>query len=317
MEAITPLQITQSVLPMYGLIILGGLLRKTNTLKQEADASLMKTVINCFYPCLILDKILASETVKDAQLVAWTLPAGFCIILIGLTICKYGSAFFRIPSGPERNTFATTCGIQNYGFAAVPIVIALFPSDLLGVLFVHSLGVEIALWTFGIAVLQGKMPRDFKSLLSAPVLAVIIGLLLVFTGIGETASEKIALLPAFTIMNWLGACSIPMALILVGATLSDELKECVPTLRTIIASITFRILLLPAIILGLLILLPIPRDLKLILIIQSAMPSAVMPIVLSKLYGGHPPTAGQVVIITQSIGILTIPLWITLGLSLV
>lgn len=315
MESLSTWQITQSVLPMYGLILLGGFLRKTGTLRNEADGSLMKTMINCLYPCLILDKILASETVRDVTLVAWTLPVGFCIILIGLGLCKLGARLFRLPKGSVSNTFATTCGIQNYGFAAVPIVMALFPSDLLGVLFVHSLGVEIALWTFGIAVLQGKMPRDLKSLFSAPVIAVIIGLILVFTGIGEKVTTTDSMKPLFTMMSWLGASSFPMALILVGATLSDELKSCIPTLKVAVASICMRTLALPLVMLGILSVPPVPKDLKLILIVQAAMPSAVIPIILSKLYGGHPATAGQVVITTQAVGILTIPIWITLGLK--
>ena len=308
-------QITQSVLPMYGLIILGGVLRKLRVLNQEADASLMKMIINCLYPCLIIDKILSSEAVKDVSLVAWTLPVGFIIILIGLFLCKAGARLFKIPRGPQRNTFATTCGIQNYGFAAVPIIIALFPEDLLGVLFVHSLGVEIALWTIGIAILQGEIPKNFKSLLSAPILAVVVGLGLVFSGLGDSAKSVDYFSPMFTIMNWLGACSFPMALMLVGATLSDELRSCIPTLKLSIVAVILRLALIPSIILALIYYLPLPYDLKLVLVVQAAMPSAVMPIVLSKLYGGHPATAGQVVIVTQGLGIITIPLWITLGLK--
>jgi len=314
MADLSPWQILQSVLPMYGLIILGGFLRKAGVLKPEADASIMKLVINCLYPLLIIDKILASEAVKEVQLILWTLPTGFIIITIGITISKILGKVGGIPSGNKRNTFATTCGIQNYGFAAVPIIMALFPEDLLGVQFVHSLGVEIALWTLGIATLQGKIPRNFKALLSAPIFAVIIGLVLVFSGLGDIITKSAALSPAMTITNWLGNCSFPMALMLVGATLTDQLRSSLPTLRVGLLTTLVRLGILPSIILGAIWLIPFPRDLATILVVQAAMPSAVMPIVLARVYGGHPATAAQVVITSQVLGIITIPLWITLGL---
>lgn len=317
MDALSKQQILQSVLPMYGLIILGGVLRKTGVLAKTADTSLMKLVINCLYPCLILDKILSSDSVKDPSLVVWTLPMGFIIITLGIFLARGIGNIFKIEKGASLNTFATTSGIQNYGFAAVPIVMALFPDDLLGVLFVHSLGVEICLWTVGIACLQGSIPKSFKSLISPPILAVIIGLTLTFTGLGDTLKSTTTLSTPMTLMNWLGACSFPLALMLVGATLSDELKACIPSLKVAGASILLRIILMPMIIIALAALLPMPKSLAIILIIQAAMPSAVMPIVLAKLYGGKPAIAGQVVITTQVVGIITIPIWITLGLKFI
>jgi predicted permease len=45
------------------------------------------------------------------------------------------------------------------------------------------------------------------------------------------------------------------------------------------------------------------------------MPTAVFSIILSKLYGGHPRTAVQIVLGTTALGILVIPLWLRAGLE--
>lgn len=316
MQELSSWEITQSVLPVYGLIVLGGVLRKTGLLRREADGSLMKVMINCLYPCLIVDKILLSEAVKDVSLTLWTLPLGFFFITMGLALSKLGAFLVGIPAGKQRNSFAMTCGIQNYGFAAVPIVLALFPADLLGVLFVHSLGVEVALWTVGIAVLQGRAPTRFKSLLSAPIVAVVVGLTLSLSGAGDALKGASVLTPGFTMLSWLGACSFPVGLLLIGATLWDELKHCLPTLRVFFTSAVLRLGILPLLMLGVTYVLPLPAALKLVLVVQAAMPSAVMPIVLSRMYGASASTAGQVVLVTQGLGILTIPFWISFGLEL-
>lgn len=52
-----------------------------------------------------------------------------------------------------------------------------------------------------------------------------------------------------------------------------------------------------------------------VLIVQAAMPTAVFSIILSKLYGGHPRTAVQIVLGTTALGILVIPLWLRAGLA--
>ena len=54
--------------------------------------------------------------------------------------------------------------------------------------------------------------------------------------------------------------------------------------------------------------LPLTVELKRILVIQGAMPSAVFSIMVAKLYGGHPATAVQCVLSTTLVSIITTPL---------
>jgi len=54
-------------------------------------------------------------------------------------------------------------------------------------------------------------------------------------------------------------------------------------------------------------------ELNQLIIIQAAMPAAMIPIVLSKYYKGCPETAFQVTFSTTLLGLITIPLWIRLG----
>ena len=50
------------------------------------------------------------------------------------------------------------------------------------------------------------------------------------------------------------------------------------------------------------------------LILQAAMPSAIFPIVVTKVHHGDVPTALQVVLGTSLVGLITIPLWLGFGL---
>ena len=62
--------------------------------------------------------------------------------------------------------------------------------------------------------------------------------------------------------------------------------------------------------------LPLTVELKRILIVQGAMPSAVFSIMVARLYGGHAPTAVQVVIATTFVSVFTTPLVLAWALKL-
>ena len=60
--------------------------------------------------------------------------------------------------------------------------------------------------------------------------------------------------------------------------------------------------------------LPCPPELRNVLLIQAAMPSAVMPVILAKLYGGDPRLALRIILCTSIGALVTIPWWIQHGL---
>ena len=61
--------------------------------------------------------------------------------------------------------------------------------------------------------------------------------------------------------------------------------------------------------------LPLSVELKRVLVVQAAMPAGVMPIIIARHYGGQPLTAVQIVLGTTILALITIPLWLRLGLA--
>ena len=60
---------------------------------------------------------------------------------------------------------------------------------------------------------------------------------------------------------------------------------------------------------------PFSPELKRVLVVQAAMPSGMMPLVLARHYGGQPLIAAQIIVGTTLLGVLVIPLWLYLGLA--
>jgi predicted permease len=60
---------------------------------------------------------------------------------------------------------------------------------------------------------------------------------------------------------------------------------------------------------------PVSLELKRVLVVQAAMPSGMMPLVLARHYGGQPLIAAQIIVGTTLLGLLVIPLWLYFGLA--
>ena len=60
--------------------------------------------------------------------------------------------------------------------------------------------------------------------------------------------------------------------------------------------------------------LPCSVELKRVILLQAAMPSAIFAIIAARHFGGDGPTALRVVIATSALSFVTIPLWIRAGL---
>jgi malate permease and related proteins len=307
--------VLSAVLPVFLLAAIGVLLRKVNWLTHEADESLLRVVVNVLTPCLIFDKVLDNEALKRPENLLVPPLAGFLGIAIGIGLCWLFRRRGGLASDPEQRTFALVAGLQNYGYVPFPLILTLFAAhpDTPGVLFVHNLGVDIAMWTLGLITLgQAGGWREWHKLINAPIVAILVALLL-------NAAHASAFLPRFvmTTASMLGACAFPLGIMLTGATVADQSAELTParSAPTIAFASLFRLALIPAVLLGLTWLLPLSVELKRVLVVQAAMPAGVFPIVLARRYGGDPATAVRIVIGTSLVGLVTIPVWLRLGLG--
>ena len=308
-----PLLLT--VAPVFLMVGAGWGIRWVGWLSEAADASLLRVVVNLLFPCLILDTILDNRALDQAGNL-WLAPAaGFATVALGYAVAFLAAPLFGLREPRARRTFAFTAGIYNYGYIPLPLIQKLFDHTdqrTSAVLFIHNLGVETALWTVGIMLLSGASPRRaWRQLFNAPVVTILLAVALHFTGAR-------AWLPGFALetVHRLGAAAIPLGLILTGATFADQRRvlNFKANLADSIGGGVLRLGLLPLLMLALARWLPCPVELRRVILVQAAMPCAVMPVILAKLYGGDPAMALRLILATTALALLTIPLWLQFGL---
>ncbi len=307
--------VLSAVLPVFFIAGAGALMRGLNWLTEEADQSLLRVTINLLSPCLILDSILHNEALKQIGTLLVAPLLGFAAVTVGLLVCNLARGTSGLKDPAARRTFVFCNAIFNYGYVPVPLVLMLFNRETVGVLFVFSVGVELAMWTLGVMTLRGQGAGiGWKKILNVPLVAILCALTINFFG-GQNY------IPTFVSnsAHMLGQCAIPMGLVLVGATIRDHLHEfhSAAGWRVIGASCALRLAVLPVVFLLAARYLPCPLELKHVMIVQAAMPAAVFPIVMARHYGGDAATALRVAIGTSAVGLVTIPFWIRFGMKFV
>ena len=306
-------QLLLLVLPVFALITVGAVVRRVHWIEGEAETSLIRLVVNVCFPCLIFESVAGNAALRSPENLLLPPLVGFGVTWLGIRAGLIVARLIGLQVGTGLRTFALAVGITNYGYLPMPIMEAMWGPESRGVLLVHNVGVEAALWTVGVLVLSGESLREGWRRLVSPILITLV--LAVIFNLAGLAPH----LPKFATdtIHALGVCAIPLGLIMTGVNLANYLttpRELFDP-KVTVAAWALRLGVLPVLMLLLAKYLPCSVELKRVILVQAAMPTAVISVIVARLYGGHPRTAVQVVLGTTALGIFVIPLWLKLGLA--
>jgi malate permease and related proteins len=307
--------VLNAVLPIFAIAAIGALIRQINWLSSEADASLLRVTVNLLVPCLIFDSILGNRAFETRSNIFLPPLIGFLTVAMGIPLAMMLQRFAGLKDDRARRTYLFSTAMYNYGYVPFPLALSLFDRETAAVLFVHNVGVEVAMWGFGLVLLTGASLREsWRKMLNPPLLMIIATLALNFTIGKEHVPQFIV-----TTAHMLGQCAIPFGVLLLGAILADHAHEFREARggRLAITSSLLRLGILPVLFLLIAKHLPASVELKRVIVLEAAMPAAVFPVVMARHYGGDPATALRVVLATSLIGLATIPLWIRAGMAFV
>ncbi len=303
-----------AIVPIFLVIAAGALARRLGFLPESAEQPFNRLNLLLLYPCLVFNYTLGNPALMSGDSLVGAPALGFGITLGSMLLALAVGRALRLPSASQR-TFAFVTGINNYGYIPIPLSAMLFDDATTGTLLVFGVGVEMAIWTFGVLMLVGQFhTSQLRKLLNPPVLCLALAVGLNLTGISRHLPQ--ALKDTFRL---LGGTAIPFGLLLIGAVLHDLTRKInwLEHLRAPIAGLILRLGVLPLAILLLTALIPESmRETRRVLVLQAAMPCGIFPIVITKYYQGDTPLALRIVLLSTFAGVFVIPLWLTFGLHL-
>lgn len=295
-----------ATLPVYLTMLVGALARWVRLLPREADDGIMKLSVHLLFPCLAFERIVNNDALDNPQQVLLAGTLGYALIAFSILFCHALAPVIGLKRGQGARTFGLSAGLQNYGYVAIPVVEALFhDKNLIGVLFTFTIGVELAMWTIGVGLLTGLNKAPWRHAINTPVITILLSLGLHYAGAGPHVPKIL-----HEMLGNLGACTIPLSVLLIGASIFDLIGTERIRWNVALASPVLRLGVLPFVFLLAARWLPLSDDVKKIICVQSAMPSAVFTIFVARHYGGHPATAVLVVLSTTIVSLITAPFMI-------
>ncbi len=313
-------QTISAVLAVYAAVAVGWLLGRKRFFDENFPAMGTKLVVNVLYPCLMLFFVLNNAALREPENLLLPPLLGFGSMVFGLWLARTVAKRRKLGDEAEQRTFAFITSVNNYGYIPIPLCAALFDAQTAGVLLVFTMGMEAAVWTFGPLMLAGRAFTfaNLKGMVNPVLIALCVGIVLNLCH----AVEHAPVFLAETLMSFvklLGNAAIPLALVMIGATLCNVIRQMGFKRDYAVMGwgCLLRLGVVPAVMMALAWIIPMPVELRRVLIVEAAMPCGIFPILMCAHYGGKPTVAIQLAVSTSLLALLTTPLWLVLGMKFI
>ena len=290
-------------------IAVGFAARKLKVMPDGFDKMLSRFVLAVPLPCMIVNSFnleYSPELLLSAPLIA-----GLCVGTMALMFLVVFLTMRPIRDRAMRKTIRFCLLFTNYTFVGFPVVRQLYGAEGLFTFVIFTLPIRLFFYGGG-SVMLGKggekidAKETIKRFLCPPVIAVFIGIALY--------ALRLDLPPVIdSTLESIGNMASPLGLMLCGAIIADADLKSALRHPSVLAVTVCRLLVIPAIALGLFCLLRVEADIIKTSIYYFAMPVASLTPTFLLRYDPESiearTAAGYMVVASTLFCVLTIPLW--------
>lgn len=283
-----------AVLPVGLIILIGFVVGRTLSLQRSTLSQLSLYVLS---PTLVIDSLYRTELSLDSST---KLLVGFGLTSLSLyALITLVNRLLSLPEPLSRAIIAVVM-FPNNGNMGLPVATFAFGTAGLDRAIIYMLGSAFLMFCFGPAMIRGKgIVEGLKLTLKLPLLwAFLLGLSLHFWSLKIPWGLDKGL-------QQLGAADIPIALVLLGMQLSQTRFR--PGMSEIILAIA-RLTCAPIIAYGIGRLLQLETLNLQILVLESAMPTAVGSFVIVSEFGGDQDLVARAIVTSTLLSFITLPI---------
>lgn len=302
-----------TIIKLSILLAIGMWLTNKIPLTKDIRGFLIFVIINIALPAIILNgffQVKINDSLIQQMIIIFIFSV--CFILLGLIIGWLSSKLLGFQPNKARET-AFLSSFGNTGLIGIPLCASLFGAK--GAVFaaVFDAGMSLMLWTVGILLIQGKRTvslQNLKSMLSAPNVAVLTGILITILKLDLGFFIK-------DVTSTLAGVASPLAMIYIGMlTMTIIRSKKRVSAKLVSVPVTLKLLVYPIIGIMVLMILPISRDVEQVLLIEMAMPSIATASVIFALYQADEDYGVIHTLFTNLFCLGTIPIIMLIGSAL-
>ncbi len=294
---------------IFLLGFLGYMLIRTKFVDAKGLEVLSAIVIGVTLPAFNFSQIVTHFEPRNFSN-WWLFPLlGFAVVFGGIALAS-AVLVFR-PRLKARKEFRALIGFQNSGYMPLMILSA-FPQspEVVGLsiyIILSLIGFDILLWSLGVWLMTGSQGNkfDFRKLINPPMLATLIAVFLMFTGLGQKIPELI-----LSPVKMLGNCLLPLVMLVLGGNFAlTNLKNV--QISDAAAVLLTKLFVYPAIMILFVKALGVPYLIGFFLVLEAAVPCANSLSVIGRYYRtDNQDLINQSLFLTNVLCIVTIPLFL-------
>ena len=299
--------VTNAVLPVFGLILLGYGADRFGVLNEAATNSLNEFVVWLALPALLFQ---AMATVKASDLG----HAGFLLAFGLAMLATYALSFLLDRRADHRLADRGIEGLDaayaNTGFLGIPLGLAVFGTDLLPGIVLATLMTACGLFAFTVALIEldlnggrgfgATVAKVGRSLVKNPlVFSPVLGGCYALTGFGLPA-------PVLRFTTLLGSAASPCALVTIGLFLAQtggRAGDRTAAVRLIGLKLLVQPVLTAILAFGVFTMPPLWAKAAVML---GALPTGTGPFMLAKLYDRDAAVTSRVILVSTILSIITV-----------
>ena len=307
--------VLQQMLMMFSFIVIGFFLRKKKILPEDSDKALSRLETYLLVPALTFYNQITNCNVDTLRENARFVLYGGAVFIAGLILAQPLAALFvknvrdDVDRIYQRNIYRYAMSFSNYGFIGNFIVLGIWGQEGLFKYLLFCFIITLFCNSWGLFILIPKNKgvslgkNIIKGLASPPMIALVAGC------IGGLLNLS-GYIPKF-LMNMLSSasnCMGPIAMILAGFVIGGyNIKSLIFEKKVYIASIV-RLVLIPGAMLTTLLLFGVDKEVLAFILVAFASPLGLNTIVFPAAYGGDTKTGAAMALISNALGVITIPL---------
>jgi len=299
-----------AVLQMTLIVALGFMLARRHLLEDKALDFLTVFTINYAVPLMIFVYLVQSANVVVRRPVWIFLGLSLAIFALGWVLGYLMT--LRLKS--FKKEIIGLVSLQNAGYLPMNLAVFMFwgrmRDEFLVYVILYLLGFNILLWSLsGLLIYHDTARRfDWKQLINPPLIATLLGLLVVYTKLSRYLGPVI--LGPFKMV---GDTTFVLSMIVLGAWLAKvKLAGISKALAPVLRLSAVKLVLMPLLVFGFLFGFKIFSFIGFFALMQSAMPSAATLPIVADIHRADSEFTSQGVFLTHVLSVISVPFWLEL-----
>lgn len=308
----------ESFVKLFLLSAVGYAVVKIRILPMRVIEILSRAVIRVTLPALIIATMGRRLDLSMMRVMAISVLAALALngggFIIGLIVRR----LFTARDESSSSLILSLSAMQNSGYLPIPLAAAVLPDETrsygLLLVFIYMLVMSPIFWSFGVWLIAGNTSGDrrafVRNVANPPLITLLLGMLFF---IPQIKAAFLSVPVAADAVSYIGKATVPLVMFILGGSLGETMSFSLEGMRPIALATLTKLIIIPALALGAVLLFRPDPVFGIVLILQAAMPAAMNHIVVARSYGGNVTLTARALFIQYTLSVVTVPLFLYLA----